>query len=158
MFYASKILLSVALFLLLLPMAQAKKEIKTLVNCSDINAVAKEAVAYFLTGAPSTNLPLDCAKKMKWKYFDPNREEHTPEGNSPKPDYTWFDPKKDSYEVLSTTQRDNSYDIKVVLNVGGKKINTTYIYDPNKFFQENYGVCGFIYNRNKPYVFRKDCR
>jgi hypothetical protein len=126
--------------------------------CSNVDDVAKEAVAYHLTGAASTNLPLTCALKMKWKYFNPNNEGRTPEGGEKKPDYTWFTPGKDSYQINKIRKVEDGYEIDVEFTIQGKKINSTYTYEPWDLYQKKLGVCGIVYNYNKPWIFRKDCQ
>jgi len=129
------------------------------VYCSDIEEVVKEAIEYHLTGAPTTSLPLTCALKMKWRFFKPTLEERSPEPDNKIPsEYIWFNPKKDSYKIISTEKTKDRYQVKVKFKIAGKEVETNYTYEPWDIWQKKNGVCGFITNDKGPWVFRKDCQ
>lgn len=113
--------------------------------CSDIPAVAKEAVEYYMSGAPASDLPLDCAIKRKWKYFNPKNEERSPEPG-PAPKYVWFDARRDKYEITDIKKNEDKYDIKVTYSINGVKSKTTYTYIPWDLLQKKHGVCGLVVN------------
>ncbi|PWU16281.1 MAG: hypothetical protein C5B49_10730 [Bdellovibrio sp.] len=129
--------------------------------CSDIAAVAAEAVAYYLTGASDSELPLRCAEQKKWKYFNPKWETRTPEpkSNKPPPEIIWFDPKKDSYKIgkiHKVSQRKHLID--VTFSIKGKSLKTTYSFTFWDVYQKARGTCGYVENENRPPIFREDCR
>lgn len=140
------------------PRSLPKPETGGTVLCSDISAVVHEAVAYHLTGAPTSGLPLTCALKAKWKYFNPNVEDRSEEPNQKLPKYTWFNPKTDQYKILKFKKKDDRYLIDVKFTIAGKDITTQYTYEPWDVYQKRTGVCGFVYNYNKPSIFRQDCQ
>lgn len=136
----------------------AKPEKGGAVVCSDIGAVIEEAISYHLTGAPTTNLPLACALKMKWKYFNPKLEERGGEPDDKTPDYIWYRPARDSYKILSHKKEGDKYLIEVRFNINGKNIVAKYIYEPWDFYQKKSGVCGFINGEHEPEIHREDCQ
>lgn len=125
--------------------------------CVDINAVAEEAVKYYMTGAPMSDLPNNCAKKMKWKYFDPNIEIR----NYPPrilPEYTFFDPKKDKYKIHKVRKVEGNFEIDVNYVIKGKKISTTYYYRHIPTMQKYQKVCGVIDHPQPPWIFFEECK
>lgn len=128
-------------------------------HCSDFEAIVTEGVAYHLTGAPTSNLPNNCAKKMKWKYFDPNIEIRSEDAEKVKLDYTWFDPKKDTYKIEKVRPQGKGVhlvDVKFIINK--KPISITYTYEPSPILEKYRGVCGTMNHREKPWIFRIDCQ
>lgn len=125
--------------------------------CSDIDAVVKEGIAYHLTGAPTTNLPLDCALKTKWKFFDPTIERREGEP-SEDPSYVYFDPNRDTYQIKRISKAGEHYLVQVEFKLGGRTKKTQYTYSPNRLLQRYKGVCGTVIHPNQPWIFRKDCR
>lgn len=125
--------------------------------CEDTDQVIREAIEYHLTGAPTTELPLTCAKKRRWKYFNPDLAERSPEPG-PEPEYTWYDPRRDAYKIKKIRRSGPRYLADVEFVIRGKKILSTYIYQPWDLLQREFGVCGTVVNNTKPYIFRADCR
>lgn len=125
-------------------------------HCADVEAVVQEGIEYHLTGAPTTDLPIDCAKKMKWKYFDPSIEVKGDAFSSP--ENIWYDPKKDKYKIEKIKQSPDGYLIDVTFTIKNKKIAVTYTYSPNDLMQRHKGVCGTITKPKKPWIFRIDCQ
>lgn len=125
-------------------------------HCADVNSVVQEGIEYHLTGAGTTDLPIDCAKKRKWTYFDPSIEvKADPYSN---PEYIWFDPKRDTYQLGKITAKpDATYTADVTFTIKGKKYPVTYIYAPNDLMQKHRGVCGTMTKPGKPWIFRVDC-
>lgn len=136
----------------------SKPEKNGAVVCSDVGAVIEEAVAYHLTGAPTTSLPLRCALKMKWKYFNPKLEERGGEPDDKPVAYTWFRQGRDSYQIFGNKKEGDKYYVDVRFQVGGKTINAKYVYEPWDVYQKKAGVCGFITSEVEPEIHREDCR
>lgn len=136
----------------------AKPEKGGTLVCSDIGSVIEEAIAYHLTGAPTTNLPLNCALKMKWKYFNPKLEERGGEPDDKTPTYTWFRSGRDSYKILGNKKAGDKYHVDVRFVINGKTINAKYTYEPWDFYQKKSGVCGFINSSYEPEIHREDCQ
>lgn len=136
----------------------AKPEVGGAVVCSDVGAVIEEAIAYHLTGAPTTSLPLNCALKMKWKYFNPKLEDRGGEPGDKSPPMTWFRTGRDSYKILSHKKEGEKYQIEVRFTIHGKNLTTKYIYEPWDFYQKKSGVCGFITSDHEPAIHREDCQ
>lgn len=128
------------------------------VVCSDVGAVIEEAIAYHLTGAPTTSLPLGCALKMKWKYFNPRLEDRGGEPDDKMPEYIWFRSGRDTYKVTSHKKDGDKYLIDVRFNINGKNINAKYVYEPWDVYQKKSGVCGFINSDHEPQIHREDCQ
>ncbi len=128
-------------------------------HCAEIDSIIPEAIAYHLTGAPTSALPNNCAKKMKWKYFNPNIETR-PQGDVPnaKLDYLYFDPKRDKYTIDKIRKEDTKYFIDVDFKIAGKPYRITYTYEPNAALEKYHSVCGTIDHKEKPWIFRSDCR
>jgi hypothetical protein len=130
-------------------------------DCSDVPAIAKEAVEYYMSGAPSSDLPLTCAIEKTWKYFNPNNELRSPEPGAVAK-YVWFDGKRDKYEITDINKVDDNYNIKVTYTITGVKSQTTYTYIPWDALQKG-GACGLVvnddFNRNPDkMVIRSECK
>lgn len=124
------------------------------VDCSDVSKVAKEAVAYSLVGAWEPFTTHACFKGERFHYFHPERGE--PEGEViDASKLIWFNKKTDKYTIESVTPKGNSYDIAVKFVIGGRTINTTYVYDPRPQIHQ-YGICGYVTNPTHG-IYRWDC-
>lgn len=126
--------------------------------CSDINAVAEEAVKYYMTGAPMSDLPNNCAKKMKWRFFDPNIEIRN---YPPKilPEYTFFSPPKDTYKIKKVRKVDaGKFEIDVDYIIKGKKISTTFMYRHIPTMQKYQKVCGVVDHPQAPWIYFEECK
>lgn len=130
------------------------------VDCSDPQEIAKEAVAYHLTGAATGDLPLTCVLKKEWKFFNPTiLRKPDPMKDYPK-DWIWFETGRDSYVIESIKQVKKPkevYQIRVALTVNKKKYKQLFVYQPWDLFK-NFGGCGIVYSDDKPEIYRADCR
>lgn len=126
-------------------------------HCAELDAIAQEAVAYHLTGAGTTDLPLDCAKKTKWRYFNPTIEAKSGEPYN-NPEYIWFEPGRDKFVVDKITPFEKGHHIHATFTIKGQKITTTYLYLPHDQMQKYVGVCGTVTKPGKPWIFRADCK
>lgn len=125
------------------------------VDCSDIEQVAKEAVAYSLLAAWEPFATHSCFKNEKFFYFKPELAE--PEGEvTDSSQFIWFDKKTDSYEIKRIVSQKDTYRIEVEFKIANKTFMTTYIYDPQPTYFKKTGVCGYVVN-NQHAIFRRDC-
>lgn len=142
-------------FLTIGSVAQAK-----VLDCTDPKVIAKEAVEYHLTGAATGDLPLTCALKKEWNFFNPKvLRKPDPLKEYPK-DWIWFETGKDSFSIESIKQVKKPievYQIKVALIVNKKKYKQTFTYRPWNVFHD-VGSCGIVYSDDKPEIYRSDCK
>lgn len=124
-------------------------------NCSNIDEVAKEAVEFSMLGAGAEGMSKACFENQTFKYFSPadgGGESEEPTSGT----IVWFDPTRDSYTFIP--KREGEFiQIQAVFTVKGRKLRTTYTYQPLDYLQEEAGICGLVYNDHHE-ILRSDCR
>jgi hypothetical protein len=125
------------------------------VDCRDINAVAKEGVAYALLGAWTPFTTHACFKNETYLYFRP--ELGSPTGEVLKgAHFIFFDKHRDRYTIDSVKPNGNEFNIAVTFTISGKITHTKYIYTPDADYAKRTGICGYVTNYEHG-IFRKDC-
>lgn len=124
-------------------------------DCSDVNKVAKEAVAYAMLGAWETFTTHACFKNERFEYFKPQIGVPTGEVNSTS-NFFYFEKGRDHYAIESVTPEGTDYIISVRFHVGKKDLLTHYRYRPKPEYHKATGICGYVVNQEHG-IFRKDC-
>ncbi len=127
------------------------------VDCSNIEAVAKEAIETQLSGAGYPSMGPKCIAKQAFKYFKPH-EASLDSDESNLAHVIWFHPSNDKYSI-TRIERDGEEKLQIhaVFKIGEKRLRTTYTYEPMEYLQSEAGICGLIYNDHHE-ILRSDCK